>query len=480
MKLTELIAGLEDRGQRAEDRRPERELEIKGLAYDSRDVEPGYVFVARRGASKYVDEAIKNGAIFLVLEEAMPISVPNIIVEDARKSLSILAQGFYGNPSKQLKVIGITGTFGKTTSTWLIKSIYESAGIRTGLIGTIEYKIGGKSIPAHHTTPESLELQSIFSDLLQGGTSAVVMEVSSHGIALERVYGIDFDIAGFTMLDRDHLDFHKTIEEYKDTKLKFFTDLKSDGIAVLNRDDRYFNEFKSKIKAKVITYGTSEGCDVMGKVCSVSENGIELIITYEGKECKIRSPLIGSYHINNLLLASACALSDGIEFASVCKGIGSLNLVPGRFERIGRVIIDYAHTPGALKSALTSAREMAKGRVICIFGCGGDRDQGKRSEMGKIASQLADYVILTTDNPRSEDPKLIIEDIIKGISPSNYDIVLDRRDAIRKGVERSSPEDIVLLVGKGHENYQIYGEIKVPWDDRAVAKEIMKELGIES
>jgi UDP-N-acetylmuramoyl-L-alanyl-D-glutamate--2,6-diaminopimelate ligase len=455
-----------------------RDLEIRWIAYDSRDVKPKSLFVATKGALRYIDSAIKNGAVCVVLEEDIPLSVPKIIVKNVRKELALLAQKFYNHPSKRLKVIGITGTFGKTTSTWLLKSIYETSGVQVGLIGTIRYEIGDKILSPIHTTPESLDIQAFFSELLQIGAKVVILEVSSHGIALSRVEGVDFDIAGFTVLDRDHLDFHGSLEEYKQTKIRLFSTLKPTALAVLNYDDPNFEEFKKATTTKIVTYGT-KNCDVIGKIVSSTDNGIEITVHWNNKEGKIFSPLLGTHNLYNILLATTCALKDGIRFECIQEGIKKVTCVPGRFERIGRVVIDYAHTPGALRWALNSARKIARGRVICIFGCGGDRDKGKRPQMGKIASELADWVILTTDNPRSEDPQSIVQDIIKGISITNYEVILDRKEAIYKGIERSSPEDIVIVVGKGHEKYQLCGEIKIPWDEKKIIKEIMKELGVE-
>ncbi len=472
-------------------------IEVKGISYDSRLVKPGWLFVALKGDNfdghSFLEQAKQKGAIAAICnlstgsDGQSVISnprLPIIAVEDSRTMLADLAQKFYGNPSNDLKIIGVTGTYGKTTSTWLLKSIYEAQGLQTGLIGTIKYEIGDNSVSAHHTTPESLDLQRIFYELREQGIKVCIMEVSSHGLALERVRGVDFDIAALTGLGRDHLDFHHTLKEYENTKLKLFSDLKPDALAVLNQDDHTFNRFKKYTKAKVISYGTSSPqvadsfqdsankCNVCGKLCSSTQEGIEVLIRWDGRKEKISSKLVGGYNLYNVLLAATCALKDGASFEVIREGIEKMEQVPGRFERVGRVIVDYAHTPEALKSALKSTRELAKGRIICVFGCGGDRDQGKRPLMGKIASELADYVILTTDNPRSEDPLQIIEDIIQGVTVGNYEIVLDREQAIRTAIERSSEEDIILLVGKGHENYQIYGELKIPWDDREVAREI--------
>ena len=481
MKLKELTKELKVKSEKL---KVIENIEVKGITYDSRLVQPGWLFVALKGDNfdghSFLEEAKQKGAIAAIcnLSTGSDGQLPIIAVENSRTMLADLAQKFYGNPSKDLKIIGVTGTYGKTTSTWLLKSIYEAQGLQTGLIGTIKYEIGDNSVPAHRTTPESLDLQRIFYELREQGAKVCIMECSSHGIALKRVRGVDFDIAALTGLGRDHLDFHHTLKEYENTKLELFSNLKPDALAVLNQDDHTFDRFKKHTKAKVVSYGTSSPhdsankCNVWGKLCSSTKEGIEVLIQWDGGKEKISSKLVGGYNLCNILLAATCALEDGVSFEAIREGIEKMEQVPGRFERVGRVIVDYAHTPEALNAALKSTRELAKGRIICIFGCGGDRDQGKRPLMGKIASELADYVILTTDNPRSEDPLKIIEDIIGEVTIGNYEIVLDREEAISTAIERSSEEDIILLVGKGHENYQIYGELKIPWDDREVAREI--------
>ncbi len=485
MKLKELIKGLKVKN---EELKSIENPEIKGIAYDSRNIKSNWLFVAIKGGKQdghsFIDEARQKGAIAAVVENnqfsIFDSSFPLIIVNDTKEALADLAQKFYDNPSKDLKIIGVTGTYGKTTSTWLLKSIYETCGFQPGLIGTIEYEIGDNHISANNTTPGSLDLQKIFYEIREQGAKACIMEVSSHGIALKRVRGVDFDIAAFTGLGRDHLDFHGTLKEYENVKLELFSSLKSNAIAVLNYDDNTFKRFKKHTKAKVVSYGTSPECDVRGELCSLTRDGIGVLIKWnenlskngKNREEKIFSKLVGGYNLYNILLAVTCALKDGINFEEIREGIEKMEQVPGRFERVGRVIVDYAHTPEALESSIKSARELAKGRVVCIFGCGGDRDQGKRPLMGKVASELADYVILTTDNPRSEAPLRITEDIIKGIKIGSYEVILDRKEAIQTAIERSSEEDIILLIGKGHENYQIYGELKTPWDDREVAREL--------
>lgn len=497
MKATELIRALVNAGE-AEVARPGDfdNIEVKGLAYDSRAVKEGYAFVVYKGfkdsAYLYIDSAIKSGAKLLILEgkdiELSGKGISFVFVKDGRKSLAILAKKFYDNPSSKLKTIGITGTYGKTTTTWLLRSIYESAGLSTGLFGTVKYYVGDKELDAHHTTPESLELHSMFADLLVRGVKVCVMEVSSHSLELSRVYGIDFDIAGFTVLERDHLDFHETVEKYASAKQKLFSGLKEGSFAVLNKDSYVFEDYSSSTRAKVISYGIGADCNVTGEILKADLRGIDIKLNWKfpkghcrAKVAKgediIHSPLVGPHNLSNIILSSAIGLSDGLVIEVIKEGIGAMKLVPGRFEVIGRIIIDYAHTPGAMEAALKSARAITPGRLICVFGCGGDRDRGKRSLMGGIASENSDYVILTTDNPRTEDPENILQDIVKGIKKSNYEIINDRETAIRHAVERSSEEDVIMLIGKGHEGYQIFGEIKVSWDERGVAEEAIKKYG---
>jgi UDP-N-acetylmuramoyl-L-alanyl-D-glutamate--2,6-diaminopimelate ligase len=456
------------------------DLEIKGIAYDSRRVKEGYLFIARKGAIKYLEEAIKRGTIFVVTEVPISgISIPYLLVQDAREELAKISEKFYNYPSKELKIIGITGTFGKTTTTWLLKSIYKEKGEKVGLIGTVKYEIGEETINLPlHTTPESLDLNLMLRKMKNKGIGVVVMEVSSHALALKRVKGIDFDIAGFTVMDRDHLDFHKTMEEYKSAKLKLFTSLSKEKVAVLNRDDKVYEEFKSKIKAKIITYGKNEEAQVVGKIVEVGEEGMRIKVKWNSRWEEFYSPLFWGYNFYNVLLAISCAIVDGVEMEDIKEGIRNMKQVPGRYEKIGRVIIDYAHTPGALSSLLMGVKKIAKGRIICIFGCGGDRDRGKREEFGKIASKWSDYIIITTDNPRSEDPYEITKEIAKGIKGVDYEVILDRKEAIYYALKRTERNDIILLIGKGHERYQVYHNHIEEWNERKVVEDAMKELGL--
>jgi UDP-N-acetylmuramoyl-L-alanyl-D-glutamate--2,6-diaminopimelate ligase len=453
-------------------------IDIKGLAYDSRDVKPWYVFFARKGerinSHRFIEDAHKRGAALFIVTEDINIPYPRIVVPDSRRLLAIMSHRFYSEPSKKMKVIGITGTNGKSTTAILLHSIYEACGNPCGLIGTIAYRISTSLLPAERTTPESLDIASLMHQMMREGVETVVMEVSSHGIAQSRIDAIDFDIAGLTCIGRDHLDFHRTFKAYVETKLSLFKNLKENAIAVLPQGD-YFNLFKSHTKARVVSYGYTDRLDYRGKVISLGDDGLELEInTPYGKE-KLHSRLTGRHNVSNILLTYAIAREDGLPLSGIIEGIEGVKTIPGRFERIGNVIVDYAHTPDAMTAVLQSVGEFAKGRIITVFGCGGDRDRGKRSIMGEVATKLSDYVFITSDNPRSEDPISIIREIEEGIRIKDYEVVPDRKEAIVRAVNIADRDDIVLVLGKGHEDYQIIGEKKIPFDDREVVREAMGE-----
>jgi len=453
-------------------------IDIKGLAYDSRDVKPGYIFFARKGerinSHCFIEDAYRRGAVLFVLTEDIDIPYPRIVVSDSRKLLAIISHRFYSEPSKKMKVIGITGTNGKSTVTILLHSIYEACGNPCGLIGTIVNKISTSLLPAERTTPESLDISRLMHQMIGKGVETVVMEVSSHGIAQSRIEGVDFDIAGLTCIGRDHLDFHRTFEAYVETKVSLFRILKENAIAVLPQGD-YFDLFKFNTKAKVISYGYTDGLDYRGNLISMGLNGMELEIeTTYGRE-KIHSRLTGRHNVSNILIAYAITREDGLSPSGIIEGIESVDAIPGRFERIGNVIVDFAHTPDAMMAMLQSAREFTNGNIITVFGCGGDRDKGKRPIMGEIATKLSDYVFITSDNPRTEDPLSIIKGIEDGIKIKNYEVVPDRKEAIEKAVNMAGKDDIVLVLGKGHETYNVVGDEKIPFDDREVVREAKSE-----
>jgi len=455
------------------------DVEIKGIAYDSRHIKKGYMFVARQGfmydSHNYVEDAIERGASVLVLEKDLAVNcIPKIMVKDGREALALLSNKFYKEPSKKLKVIGITGTNGKTTSALLIKSIYDNLRIKTGLISTIEYWIGDKKFKASKTTPESSDLNALLATMVGSGVKVAICEVSSHALALNRVLGIDFDIACFTKLGRDHLDFHKTVDDYKETKLKLFKSLSEDKLAILNRDDETFDSFAKDIKARLVSYGTSPLSDIGGRLLASSVNGNKLEISWGAQKIVVNSSLPGAHNLHNILLAFTCALSDGVPIPRIKSGIEILERIPGRFELIGNVIIDYAHTPDSLKAAMLSARKTSKGKLISVFGCGGERDRGKRPIMGKIATILSDFVVITSDNPRRENPDKIIDEIAKGVVRENYRIIPERSKAIEYAINLAGKNDIVLVAGKGHEDYQEIGTDKIPFNDKKFAEKILK------
>ena len=451
-------------------------IDIKGIAYDSRDVKPGYIFFARKGEKidthNYIEDAHNRGAVLFIVTKDVDNPYPKIVVKDSRKMLAVLSGRFYGNPSEKMKVVGITGTNGKSTVTIILHSIYETSGIPCGLIGTIFYKISSSTLSANLTTPESLDIARLMHKMLKRNVNNVVMEVSSHGIAQSRIEGIDFDISGLTCIGRDHLDYHLTFENYLETKLSFFRGLKKQGLAVLPQGD-YFKLFKSSTGARTLSYGYTGGLDYCGNIISIGMEGMELEFeTPYGKE-RFHSRMTGRHNALNILLAYTIAREDGLQPSDIIEGIKKVSMIPGRFERIGNVIVDFAHTPDAMTAVLKSAKGFTKGKLITVFGCGGDRDKGKRPLMGEVAASLSDYIFITSDNPRIEDPYTIIKDIEEGISGKNYEVILNRKNAIRKALYLACEDDIVLILGKGHETYQIIGEEKRPFNDREVVKEIL-------
>jgi len=482
------------------------EIEIKGLAYNSRRVRPGDTFVAIPGLRvdgvDFVPQAIERGAKVIVAEKQVqvPAGIDLIIVPNARRALAELSSRFYGNPAKKLKLIGITGTNGKTTIAYLLESILREAGHKAGLIGTVETRIDGRSVPSTLTTPESLELQGLLDQMLKAGVTHVVMEVSSHSLAQYRVWGIDFDIAIYTNLTHDHLDFHHTMEEYLETKKQLFRQLKESGIAIVNVDDPYSKKIAEEVQGEVLFYGVKEAKHEM-RSTKQSEFDIKLR-SYDIKldwmqvvidSTMIKTPLTGMFNIYNILAAFQAGLALHISRDKIKAGIEKAR-VPGRFERVEAgqpfpVIVDFAHSPDSLQKLLETVRPFTKGKLILVFGCPGDRDREKRPIMGKIAAELADKVFITTDDPHSEDPQVIIQDILKGITnPSallgmlslskHYELRItnevDRRKAIEMALGQAQKGDLVLIAGRGHEKYQDFNGKKVELDDREAAREIIK------
>ncbi|MFH1009154.1 MAG: UDP-N-acetylmuramoyl-L-alanyl-D-glutamate--2,6-diaminopimelate ligase [Candidatus Latescibacterota bacterium] len=466
--------------------------EIGGIEYDSRRVKPGDLFVAIRGqradgtpfdGHEYVSVAVDRGAAAVLLERDIEVAATRIVVPDSRKAMARLASKFYGDPAAQLSIVGITGTNGKTTVSHLIRALFEQGGIRTGLIGTLGYFVGTDRIDAPFTTPESVALHRTLSDMVRAGQEAVVMEVSSHALALDRVYGVPFAGAVFTNLTRDHLDFHGTPERYLDAKSRLFEDLDAHSWAVINRDDPAGPTLMARTRASTLTYGFSEDADVRVQKECLSPRGIDLTVDTPDGALDLSLKLRGRFNGSNALAAVAVGVACGMDRAVIQEGIGSVSGVPGRFEAVDAgqgflVLVDYAHTPDAWERVLSTARELSPGRLIVVFGCGGDRDRGKRPEMGAVADRLADLSVVTSDNPRTEDPDAIIRQIEGGMSPGGARTVLvDRRDAISEALRQARSGDVVLIAGKGHESVQILGTRRVPFDDREVVRELL-EAGI--
>ncbi len=492
-----------------------RDIDITGVAYDSREVKEGYLFVAITGerydGHDFIKDVIKRGTTAIVYEkEISPQALVKtndqypmtndllfVKVKNTRKALACIANNFYGRPSDRLTLIGITGTNGKTTTTYILKSILESWGKEVGLIGTIQYMIKDRVYPALHTTPESLEFQSLLKDMFLSGCTHVISEVSSHALAQYRVDGAGFKTAVFTNLTGDHLDFHKTMEDYFRAKERLFRELlNKDGTSVINIDDPYGRRLLSSFVAfcrsqNILTYGLETEADIMAVDIDNSFQGLRFKILFHGRNYDISSHLIGLPNVYNIMSAVGVSISLGVPWQVILKGIEKAGNVTGRFEKvdIGQgflCIIDYAHSEDALERLIYTAKKLltlnskfeirnSSPRIITVFGCGGDRDRGKRPRMGAVATRLSDFVVITSDNPRSEEPADIIKEIEGGIVGKNYLIEPDRREAIRKAVDMADDGDIVLIAGKGHEDYQEIKGVRYRFNDRYVIEEAVKQ-----
>lgn len=472
--------------------------QVTGVEYDSRKVKPGAVFVAMKGESsdgnQFIEQAIASGAVAVITDsDSTPANIAWAKVAHGRRALAVVSSNFYDHPAEKIALTGITGTNGKSTTAFLLESIFLSAGRKTALVGTIEYHVAGKVLPAPHTTPESLELQRLFYEAVAAVETEAVMEVSSHALAQERTYGVPFDVAVFTNLTRDHLDYHGTMDEYFAAKRMLFSGCGGGAprVAVLNADDDYglqLKKFSQGAGSEVITYGIS-GADFHTSKLEITARGTRFQMITSDDSISVMSPLIGRVNVYNILAASAAAYARGCPSDAIADGIAKLARVPGRFERVDcaqpfTVVVDYAHTDDALRNLTALAREFVKqdgGRVLTVFGCGGNRDRSKRPLMGEAAGRGSDFVVLTSDNPRNESPLAIINDAVVGVQRSGvkYTIEADRRAAIRIALAAARSRDIVLLAGKGHEKVQIVGSASVAFDDRQVATEILRELGYD-
>lgn len=483
-------------------------VEISSLTCDSRRVVPGTLFFALPGAvtdgHSFIDRAVEAGASAVVLEreDRAPASVPWVKVADARHAMALMAARFNGQPTADRPLIGITGTNGKTTTSYIIEGILKECGIASAVLGTISYRFGDMVVAASHTTPESTELQEAFRKMADAGAGAFVMEVSSHALEQKRVDGSMFDLGVFTNLTRDHLDYHQTMERYRDAKMRLFRELlipdsvKPVRRAVINLDDEYGGEFAAATSCPVVTYGLKDGADVTARALELTLGGISGQLVTPVGEIAFRSALLGRYNLSNILAAAAAGVAMGLPLEAVSRGITSHLTVPGRLERVHNdrgviCLVDYAHTGDALKNVLETLGEIASGRIITVFGCGGDRDQGKRPVMGRLAGELSNLAVVTSDNPRTEAPDEIIRQVLAGLIPlrlRQYSVmdledgfsekgfvsVENRREAIRLAARLARPGDILLLAGKGHEDYQITGKVKQHFDDREEAAAALK------
>src|SRR6266550_93705 len=469
--------------------------EVESIAYDSRRVQGNALFVAIRGEKsdghQFVDQAIEQGASVIVAERE--ISSPRatcLVVDNSRPALADLSAAFYGMPAHKLKMAAVTGTNGKTTTTFLIKHICERTGMRCGLLGTVQYEIGDRILPAIRTTPEALDIQKLLAQIVNAGGRAAAMEVSSHALAQERTRGIEWDVAVFTNLTQDHLDFHRTMENYFEAKVKLFTALpeqktKKKTVTVINADDHYGQLLIDRIEKKtpVVTYGMGRA-DFRGSNYRMEFGGTSYQLDARGKSYLVRVPLIGRFNVANSMAALAAANALGINVREAVLSLGKSPQVPGRLEivpakRQFQVFVDYAHTPDALLNVMKTLRELEPHRLVVVFGCGGDRDRQKRPLMGEMVDQHADYAIVTSDNPRKEDPAAIIAEVEKGFRSNHYEKIVERTKAIARAIELAQSRDIVLIAGKGHENYQEFSDHTVPFDDIQVARHALENRPVE-
>lgn len=459
-------------------------MKISGIACDSRKVKPGNVFVCITGyetdGHKYAKSAVENGAVAVVAEHDLPtVDVPCVIVDNTRKAMSEMAATFYDYPYKKFKLIGITGTNGKTTTTYLIKSILEHLGKKVGLIGTNQNMIGDMIMETSRTTPDSLELMQLFDMIASHNVDYVVMEVSSHALALDRVTACTFDVGAFTNITQDHLDFHKTMEEYLAAKSILFNICNT---GVVNKDDARSEYLIENARCRnMITYGINQDCDLKASNIILNEDGVKFDINYGGMEEHVDLPIPGEFSVYNALTAIGCCMAENIPLDLAVDGLHSAKGVKGRIEIVRTpgtnytVIIDYAHTPDGLLNVINAIRGFAKGRIVTLFGCGGDRDASKRPIMGKIAGELSDFCIVTSDNPRTEDPEKIIKQVVEGVKQTDcdYEVITNRFSAIEYALDHAKKNDIILLAGKGHETYQVLGKDTIKFDEREIVQKLL-------
>jgi UDP-N-acetylmuramoyl-L-alanyl-D-glutamate--2,6-diaminopimelate ligase len=470
--------------------------EVESIAYDSRRVQGNTLFVAIRGEKsdghQFVDQAIEQGASVIVAERE--ISSPRatcLVVDDSRSALADLSAAFYGMPARKLKMAAVTGTNGKTTTTFLIKHICEKAGMRCGLLGTVQYEIGDRILPAIRTTPEALDIQELLAQIVNAGGRAAAMEVSSHALAQDRTRGIEWDVAVFTNLTQDHLDFHRTMENYFEAKARLFQVLplqskKKGASAVINIDDRYGEKLVDRLAGKipVVTYGLGLHADFRASNYRTEFAGTSYQLDARGRSYLVRVPLIGRFNVANSMAALAAATVMGVNLRAAILSLARSPQVPGRLELVPakrqfQIFVDYAHTDDALRNVLKTLRELKPRKLIVVFGCGGDRDRKKRPLMGRVTDELADHAIITSDNPRKENPDAIISEVEKGFHSTHYEKIVERADAIRQAVAMAQPRDLVLIAGKGHEKYQEFADHTIPFDDIQVARRALDDLPVQ-
>mgnify|MGYP000560174113 CR=1 FL=1 len=460
----------------------DKDTVLTGVCYHSGKLQPGNVFVAVRGLRSdghtYLQSAVENGAAAVIVEKFQPgLPVPQAVVPDSRKALAQASANWYGNPSKSLRLVGVTGTNGKTTVTYLVKEILERAGRKVGLIGTNQNMVGNMVLKSDHTTPESLELQELFSIMVREQVDDVVMEVSSHSLALNRIYGCHFAVAAFTNLTQDHLDFHGTMEQYMAAKAKLF---QMCDMAVVNGDDMHVDRLLAQSSCPVVRYGEGASNDICAKNIVLHARGVE----FSALDQSFSLPIPGHFSVYNALCAIGICRSLGVGAGTICQALKTAHGVKGRAELVDvptdfTVMIDYAHSPDGLENILKTVRGFCKGRLIVLFGCGGDRDKTKRPMMGELAGSLADFCIVTSDNPRTEEPEDIINDILPGVKKTKvpYEVVVNRRDAIAFGLALAKKDDVLLLAGKGHETYQVLKDGVIDFDERQIVRSILQNQG---
>lgn len=463
-----------------------KEVEITGLSVNSKLVAPGHLFVAKKGhlddGTRYIPEAVQGGAHAILTDLYDPSykNITQLIDPDIAQKEALLATTFYQFPSNELLMVGITGTNGKTTTSFLIKHLLDNTQNLSGLIGTIEYIIGQNRYSATRTTPDVISNHKMLRDMVTHGCKSCVMEVTSHALHQNRVEGIDFDIALFTNLTLDHLDYHPTMDDYADAKSQLFKKLKKDNYACINIDSPWSKKMIEGCKAKILKYGIESDADLKASNIHLTATGTTFDIHYQGKIYKANSPLVGRYNVYNALGALACGLASGVNMEVLIPLLATFPPVVGRVEAVPnpldlKIFVDFAHSDDALINVLECLTEFKTGKIITVFGCGGDRDKTKRPKMAEASEEFSDISIVTNDNPRSEDPEAIAKDIIKGFKKNNYIIELDRRKAIQKAIQMAEPQDIILIAGKGHETYQIFQHKTCEFDDRKVAQEVIQE-----